>query len=467
MSKTVLDNVRVRVLPPEILGEPEVKAMVMAMFSRSNMPIDERLAELGSDMSAMKQKLEGVVVGYGHASVLDMADVGVVIERIPILAAVAIENHALFAGQETSTRYVDWSVGEFVNPIPEEHEQLYVAMDQLHGFLRNTYVKVAEGVRKRLVTAAPSFAEDPVHKRAMSARSFDVARGFLPAGAVTSVGWTGRLSSMLQHLRALYIHPDPIIRGVAKKVHVALHEAFPGVVKADLKPEPESLEFAYWPNATPQGETPVRVEFSGSSLHLASSFLANRNRGERVPPRLANLQRLTIEGAIDYGSFRDLNRHRVGYKEVFPPNPSSRFHPWYLDMARDFLEPTWMLEYQSFVERIDDALRDLHDVPGFDYYNSREHMRAYAAPLGILVPVNYQMDVGQYTYLAELRTKPEVHPTLREFTLDAHSAAIKFSSESWIPFPIYVNYTPDPGSDGYVIVRGSQTILMKDGREIR
>jgi len=472
-----VDRVNVRLLPPEIRGEPEAQAMLGAFWSRSQMPIEERLKTF-DDISDLKNKLQHIVVGYGHSSLLDMANVAIFIERIPILAAVAIENHAMFAGQETSTRYVDWGTEEFINPFAEvgtdwlaDEGGVARTLHVLHKYLRETYVAVAEGMFKRLWNSSGGLIAadetdggiDPAAaKRAMKARAFDVARGFLPAAAVTNVCWSGRLSSILAHLSVLLIHPDHTIVDIARKIHTVLHDAFPKVVPVDMRSEDAKYAEAYWfgPMSTMGALEPALLTMTGDDLNRYGTTY-KRQRKERVPPSIGARVDVMIQSWIDYGSFRDLNRHRVGYKDVYPPDLVADIHPWYIEMAGDSLPADFTNTLKHLQNRFSDAYfeasRDIDKY--YPDYVRYENMLAYGAPLGVLVPVNYKMDLAQYIYLVELRSGIDVHPTLRKMIHEAHADFKNFHSKG-INIQIHADERPDPGFNGFMLSRGGQTILI-------
>lgn len=459
-----LNNVRVRLLPEKIAGLPEVKAMLGAMYSRSTMPIDDRLKEF-DDYDALKDKLSNIVIGYGHESVLDMADVAIFIEEIPILAAVAIEDHALFAGQETSTRYVDWSTGEFVNPYRGVDDKVAFALDVVYDYLRQVYITVSNGVQDRLTKAFGAVSGD-VELRAIRARSFDVARGFLPCGAVTNVCWSGRLSSILKQIGVLAIHPDPAIRAIAKKIHATLHENFPRIVPEAIKRESHKFCAHYWPGCGFEDLKP-RAILDAEARQYVLNLLRDRERGERVPPSLGSRLSATLSGSLDFGSWRDLNRHRVGNKDshiprLFTANPLRRIHPWYIEQAREFLPDDFDAQLGALNTAFSDSLRRLRDTDG--YLSANEYLQAHAVTMGTEVPVQYRTDFGQVCYLLELRTILAVHPTLRHLCLEWHN----FLQEAYgraEPVPVFVVDKPDPGRNGFVMVRGKQTITI-NGEEI-
>src|SRR5271155_6285309 len=84
-------------------ADPEVQAYGMAKYSRSALSMRESLAEI-NDQKAEKF-LNTFYFQYGHRSIADLAHVALAIERLSILAAIAVADEQRWDGQERSTRY--------------------------------------------------------------------------------------------------------------------------------------------------------------------------------------------------------------------------------------------------------------------------------------------------------------------------------------------------------------------------
>ena len=87
------------------------------------------------------------------------------------------------------------------------------------------------------------------------------------------------------------------------------------------------------------------------------------------------------------------------------------------------------------------------------YSGGRIAFEEHIVPLlGNPMEVNYMCDKEQAQYIAALRTKTNVHATLREFV--NQSADFRLDSE----ISKYCNRTPDVGPFGYYLVRGTETV---------
>src|SRR5947199_3606940 len=83
--------------------EPEVQAYAMAKYSRSALSMKESLKEISEQKA--EQFLNTFYFQFGHRSIADLAHVPMAIERLSLLAAIALVDEQRWDGQERSTRY--------------------------------------------------------------------------------------------------------------------------------------------------------------------------------------------------------------------------------------------------------------------------------------------------------------------------------------------------------------------------
>src|SRR5436190_6148910 len=94
--------------------EPEVQAYAMAKYSRSALSMRESLKEI-NDQKAEKF-LNTFYFQYGHRSIADLAHLAIAVEKLSILAAIALVDEQRWDGQERSTRYQDFKRGGYFVP---------------------------------------------------------------------------------------------------------------------------------------------------------------------------------------------------------------------------------------------------------------------------------------------------------------------------------------------------------------
>src|SRR5215475_12411135 len=95
-------------------AEPEVQAYAMAKYSRSALSMKESLGEINQQKA--EKFLNTFYFQYGHRSIADLAHLALAIERLSILAAIAVVDEQRWDGQERSTRYQDFRKSGYYTP---------------------------------------------------------------------------------------------------------------------------------------------------------------------------------------------------------------------------------------------------------------------------------------------------------------------------------------------------------------
>ncbi|MFC6644803.1 FAD-dependent thymidylate synthase [Granulicella cerasi] len=167
-------------------AEPEVLAYAMAKYSRSALTMRESLAEISSQRA--EQFLNTFYFQYGHRSIADLAHIPFAIERLSMLAAIALVDESRWDGQERSTRYQDFRRSGWYTPkLQGEERARYTASIEA---LFKSYDELSLGMFDALAKALPKPEEmrEDQYKRTLKARAFDVARYLLPLSTNTSLG---------------------------------------------------------------------------------------------------------------------------------------------------------------------------------------------------------------------------------------------------------------------------------------
>jgi thymidylate synthase ThyX len=183
--------------------EPEIQAYAMAKYSRSALSMKESLREISQQKA--EKFLNTFYFQYGHRSIADLAHIALAIERLSILAAIAVADEQRWDGQERSTRYQDFKKSGYYAPdFGEDHEarQLYrETVDSLFA----EYESLSERMFQHLASITPKPAEmkQEAYERTLRARAFDISRYLLPLAANTSLGEivnARTLESQVSHL---------------------------------------------------------------------------------------------------------------------------------------------------------------------------------------------------------------------------------------------------------------------------
>lgn len=442
---------------------PEDLAMLQALYSRSADSVEKHLEKV--EKAGSGKFMSTHYVGYGHKSIGDCGTTTLFIEGVSLLAAKAIQDWPLYCGQETSTRYIDMANQKIIDPVgtPQSARILSRWME----FYTKSQDKVVETVREKYPRKEGE--KEEVYERAVKARSFDILRGFLPAGITTQLSWHTNLRQAGDHLSGgLVYHPAAEIRELGLDMLKLLSEAYPSSSQAlgsaavsgvSNKDEAGLGERALWElkaskyltySHEPDCESSTLTWDEGLNCFQWTNtwakvptdlreLIQTRPRGCVLPRVLLMFGSLTSIFLLDFGSFRDLQRHRNGFCAMPLLTTELGFEPWYLDQLGTLREQASVL--------IKEQEKEIEEV------TSDTVMRQYYIPLGMRVQCTTTEGLPSFVYKLELRTSKTVHPTLRTVMLNL---AQQFR-ENLRYIPIHVDTDPDD----WTVRRGQQTITQK------
>jgi thymidylate synthase ThyX len=353
-------NGQVVVLDTGALITAEADAMLQALHSRSIGGVDAHLLKLAQ--RGAKQFMDTYYVGYGDKSIGDCGTTTVFIEGVSMLAAKAIQDYQLYNGQESSTRYIDFSKQPFANPAASAHG------NELLEALRTFHLDGLEVMKKHLASVHPrqDTQDEKVWQKAINARAFDVMRSFLPAGAATNLAWHGELRTLADHTARLRNHPLSEVRDIASAMHEALDEMHPSSFKQKMYEATEHytrtwmkelyyFDFKDQSEVSHQGVTLEKDNIDYLLLQEYSSVLSNRPVKTEPPKFLAECGTMRFSFLLDYGSFRDLQRHRSLVQRMPLLTMRWGFEPWYLEQMPANLRALaehFLASYKQGVEKL-------------------------------------------------------------------------------------------------------------------
>lgn len=384
---------------------PETTAMLQALYSRSDKSVMDHFAKV--QKNGPNNFMRNYYVGYGHSSIGDCGHTTLFFENVSLLAAKAIQDNPLYAGQESSTRYLNFVERPLVDPINDSFSKQI--MERWIEFYNDYYNKVAESIRYNV----QSFDDDSeTFNKAVFAQTFDIMRGFLPAGITTQLSWSTSLSQAHEHLQRLETHPLVEVQNAGKRARSLLKDRYPSSFSHEEPlPQINFLRQAYQNYAYLEPNfinEPIKIEkYAQNEIPKnARTFLEKRPKGVKIIRPLANLSRYKIQCVLDFGSFRDLQRHRNGYCRMPLLTPMLGFNQWYINqLPSDVSNAACCLLNEQR-----DAVNDL--IRRFDLFKDNEVIQYYL-PIGYNVYCELDYDLAQMVYVAELRSGKTVHPTLR------------------------------------------------------
>ncbi len=201
--------------------EPEVQAYAMAKYSRSALSMKESLTEI-SEQKAEKF-LNTFYFQYGHRSIADLAHLAFAIERLSILAAIAVVDEQRWDGQERSTRYQDFQKsGYYIPDFGPDHASFVLYRDTLDTLIRE-YQILSEQMWSHLRDRTPRPAEmaPADYERTLRARAFDIARYLLPLAMNTSLGQIVNARTLESQVSRLLSHTHAELRTLGEKLKEA------------------------------------------------------------------------------------------------------------------------------------------------------------------------------------------------------------------------------------------------------
>jgi len=433
----------------------EDQAMLGAMDSRSVGGFRKHLLRVikngpGTFMSQF-------YVHYGHQSIGDMGSAFVSISGISMLAAKAIQYFPLYNGQESSTRYIDFATQRFVDPVGTETSR------QILESYRAFYLEGLEVMQAVLKERYPfdviGDGNDARYAKAIKARAFDTMRSFLPAGASTNLTWTGPLRQFADRLPILRNHVLSEVRDVALAAEKALLLQFPNsfanrAADPDWKDRHAEREryakmcqelYGYFVVDSREAYPEFALTHDAVRINRLKEYahaLSLRPRGIELPWNIRECGTAEFSFLLDFGSFRDLQRHR----SVVIPMPlltdQFDFEPWYLNEL-----PRELGARAEELLKTQQAARE-----GLQQENFLEQ---YYVPMGYRVPIRLTGDLRGLVYLIERRARNDVHPTLhRRANQMAEVLQKQYGSQGLV---LHVEDTPHTFS----LKRGEQDIVER------
>ena len=168
--------------------DPEVQAYAMAKYSRSALSMKESLREISEQKT--EKFLNTYYFQYGHRSIADLAHIALAIERLSILAAIAVVDEQRWDGQERSTRYQDFSHPDYYLPefggSSAARTLFRDTIEHLFAEYQTISARMFGHLQER--TPRPSDMKQELYERTLRARAFDLARYLLPLATNTSLG---------------------------------------------------------------------------------------------------------------------------------------------------------------------------------------------------------------------------------------------------------------------------------------
>jgi hypothetical protein len=173
---------------------------------------------------------------------------------------------------------------------------------------------------------------------------------------------------------------------------------------------------------------------------LNRRILNERPPKTELPETFERFGQFIFEFYLDFGSFRDIQRHRSCVQVMPLLTTRHGFHKWYLES----LPPNLQAEAQKLLLLQEERIASIND----------EVTRQYYVAMGYNVACELTAGLPSAVYIAELRSTQAVHPTLRPIAQQMGQALKESVPE--------ITLHCDMGPDEWTTVRGKHDIVKKD-----
>ncbi len=412
-----------------------------------------------------------VLVGYGDDSVAELAGAHVAIEDVSNIATKIIEDSRIgLSPLEKSTRYVyfdqkrddKWLYYEEPTIMQSEFASLYV---ETCNFLFETYANLIPAVSKYISDLYPKdeATSDRAYNSSIRAKTCDLLRGLLPASTITNMGLFGdgrayeylltkMFASNLQEMRAIATTLQEELRNVipsfvkrandnnGKAMQQYLHDIDQNtakLVEAKLKNfkfekvEKDVTLVDYDIDGDEKAIAAILYQYSKIPLeqaHIISknmseqekeelivSYIGKRANRRHKPYRAFEHIYYTFDILANFGSYRDLHRHRILTQQR---QLLSCDHGY--TMPKELVDAGFDDKFKAAMEKARDTFDKIAKT-------MPEHAQ-YVVPLAYKIRWYVKMNLREAYHLCELRSMQQGHPDYRKVAQDMFSEINKVHS---------------------------------------
>ena len=400
---------------------------------------------------------------YGDDSVAQLGGVHLACEQASNVLTKMLEWGRLMAYLEQSTRYIAYDArigGRYrfhrdPDVLMSSLGTRYVGdMDRLFDTYAEMLPRMQDFYRERFPKSADD--SDFVYRQAIRAKAFDALRGILPAASLSNVGIYGTGQGYEQLLLRLRASPLPEDRAYADLMLVELRKVVPSFLKRvdledrgvawsnyletnrtnmdevaarlfpastpvdpapivrllDFDPDAEvklvtAMLYAHLSLPEDQIERRVRAMSTDDRLAVVRAYVGDRTNRRHKPGRALERLGYRFDVLVDYGAFRDLQRHRmltIEWQVLTPQHGYTR--PDAIDAAGEQAGFDGAMErsaglYEALAERF-------------------PAQATYAVALAYKVRFVMQFNAREAMHMLELRTTPQGHAVYRQVGQEMH-----------------------------------------------
>lgn len=419
---------------------PEVVAVAFARCSRSPEPFDEIARELNEDKS--RQFHEKYIIGYGHSSIAEHAVLSLAMENVSILATKVIEDNRLCSYTEKSTRYQVFDRNRYYKPKKLMDSPMGRVYKETADYILDTYNSLFPEMIdfwKKKYPKPPDMAEN-VYDVRIKNKALDVLRYMLPVSVLTNLGMTVNARNLEHAIVKLLSHPLDEMREIGEDVREAAMGVTPTLVKytkqneymgetdAALEKlavdklgkfsgdeEQRAVLVEYDRDAEDKVVAAILYRFSNLPYARISEKIRRMGRKEKEEIMDEALKRMgkfdrplrelehtyyTFDVIMDYGAFRDLQRHRI----CTQTNQDCTIENGYCTPCE--------IEEANLKEKYDNCM-DRAIVAYKKIYKEFPKEAQYIVPLAFRKRTLFKLNLRECHHLIKLRTSEFAHQSYK------------------------------------------------------
>lgn len=200
---------------------PEPSAYALARYSRSPDSIENSIKWVHGHSS--EKFWEQFYFDYGHASIADLGHTTICFENISELAAIRLEDEALWDGQAKSSRYQNFASDRWFVPGQIRGSETEAVYEGIIRSLSEIYRLLHDPLKTFLSEREPrpESMKPADYERTIAARAFDITRYLLPLAAKTNVGQVVSIRTLEKQITRLLSSQLPELRGIGGELKEA------------------------------------------------------------------------------------------------------------------------------------------------------------------------------------------------------------------------------------------------------
>lgn len=453
---------------------PEVWALMQARYSRSKGGLRESFLDLlkedESNFNSLVEEIkktgqgeatkhatekaiqfmEKWVLGYGHSSVAEGAVVGFGLEGVSILATKVIEDNRLCSFCEKSTRYVSFDRSSFYQDEVLNASEFAGEINEMLDYLFGVYTKLDAPVLEYVRGVAPleEGGNQAAWTRATASRRFDATRYLLPTCTKTSLGWTLNARNLSHAISKLLSHPLKEMNEIGEKLKAAGGDVLPSLLKfseksdyiCETNKDMQSFNFdrsffdgekVKLVNSSSNPEdmiiASILYRYENCSFDEAKSRVVGMTLSEKeavldkylgkmgkfdAPMRELEHENFTFDIVMDYGAFRDLQRHRICTQtnQLFTADLG-------YDVPADIVSAGMETEYRLAMDKAKAVYEKVRVKYPFE--------AQYLLPLGFRKRFLITMNMREVCHFINLRTTPLAHDSYRRIAYKMYEIMVE------------------------------------------